>query len=346
MVLCIMFKKLYNILSGKGGNAIREQGAKAIAFYQPHLDIRGTGVSYFDFARYNETILGNISYVICDRNDRRTHPLARKKFKESLKVIELSGSENMCALESKLKDLKVDAVYIQKCGKHDDGRYVHNIPNLIHVAGRECDPHGLVYAYTSEWGAKAFGDDRFPWVPFPISLPDFQFDLRERYKIPIDAFVAGRYGGFKSWDVPWVSETVDRLLHEETGFYFLAANTPRFTSHPRTIFLEPFADLDFKRKFINSCNCMLHARSYGESFGLAIAEFSLCGRPIVTQSGVPEQAHIHMLGSKGIYYKDRTDLYSILKAQDLYPSQDYNAYSDFSPENVMRRFKNVFLDAL
>lgn len=341
-----MIKHILSSIWSKAEPKHSQSGRRTIAFYQPHLDIRGTGVSYFDYAMYNESILGNISYVICDKNDKRTHPLAQKRFKHSLNVIELPGCENMGELKRALKDVDADAVYIQKCGLHNDGRFVKDFPTLIHVAGRECDPHGSVYAYTSEWSAITFGEGRFPWVPFPIKLPDVATDLRQKYKIPCEAFVAGRYGGYKSWDVPWVSETVDRILHEETNFYFLAANTPRFTSHPRAIFLEPFADIEFKRQFINSCDCMLHARSYGESFGLAVAEFSFCGRPVITQSGVREQAHIHMLGSKGIYYNDSSDLYTILKAQNLHPSPDYNAFSSFSPENVMSRFNSIFLDMI
>ncbi len=31
------------------------------------------------------------------------------------------------------------------------------------------------------------------------------------------------------------------------------------------------ADLEYKRKFINTCDAMIHSRSEGESFGAAIA---------------------------------------------------------------------------
>ena len=43
-----------------------------------------------------------------------------------MEVIELDGRENMPLLEKKLDELGVDAVYIQKCGKKDDGRFVNN----------------------------------------------------------------------------------------------------------------------------------------------------------------------------------------------------------------------------
>ena len=32
---------------------------KKVAFYSPHLSVRGTEVAMYDYAQYNETILGN-----------------------------------------------------------------------------------------------------------------------------------------------------------------------------------------------------------------------------------------------------------------------------------------------
>jgi hypothetical protein len=84
---------------------------KKIAFYQPHLDIQGTGVSNYDYAHFNQTILHNKSYMICDKNHPGSHPLAIKKFQKSMEVIELDGTENMGLLEKKLDELDVDAVY-------------------------------------------------------------------------------------------------------------------------------------------------------------------------------------------------------------------------------------------
>ena len=72
---------------------------KKIAFYQPHLDIQGTGVSNYDFAHFNQTLLGNKSYMICDKNHPGSHPFAIKKFQDSMEVIELDGRENMHLLE-------------------------------------------------------------------------------------------------------------------------------------------------------------------------------------------------------------------------------------------------------
>jgi hypothetical protein len=37
---------------------------KKVAFYSPHLGLRGTEITMYDFADYNERILGNKSIII------------------------------------------------------------------------------------------------------------------------------------------------------------------------------------------------------------------------------------------------------------------------------------------
>ena len=44
-------------------------------------------------------------------------------------------------------------------------------------------------------------------------------------------------------------------------------------------------DLNYKVKFINTCDAMIHARAMGETFGLAVAEFSKKNKPVIFVSG-------------------------------------------------------------
>jgi len=90
---------------------------------------------------------------------------------------------------------------------------------------------------------------------------------------------------------------------------------------------------------------MLHARERGETFGLAIAEFSSMNKPIITYSKSPERNHIEILGDKGIYYHDYQTLYDILI--NLYIGEvrfdNWNCYQNYTPEKVMEQFNKVFL---
>jgi hypothetical protein len=319
---------------------------KTIAFYQPHLDIRGTGVSNFDYAVNVEKILGHKAVMICDKDDRRSHPLAVKKFKDQLNVIELPGHEDMGLLEAALADIHADAVYIQKCGARCEGRFTQKFPTFIHCVGHEYDPHGTVYAYVSEWSARTFSQGRCPWVPYIVQLPAVDGDLRAELGIPREAVVFGRLGGPDTWNLPWANFIVERILKEKPDYYFIFALTPKFINHPRALFLDAFADVERKTAFINTCDAMLHARAEGESFGAAIAEFSIRNKPVITWNGSPERCHIDILKDKGLYYANPHGLYKTLRDFKPQPELDWNCYRDFSPEKVMAKFDEVFLQKL
>jgi len=319
---------------------------KRIGFYQPHLDIQGTGVSYFDYAFYNELVLKNKSIMFCDKNDHRTHPLAEKKFKDAVEVVELEGRENMALLTQACKEREIDALYIQKCGRHDDGRFIDSIPTFIHVVGVQRDPHGTVYAYVSKWLSEHCSNNELPFVPYIIDLPSIEESFREQLKIPKDAVVFGRIGGPYGWNIPFVNDVVEQILKQKSNYYFLFANTDRFISHERALFIEPFADLKTKRRFINTCDAMIHARNEGESFGAAVGEFSFCNKPVITFEGSPERNHIITLGDKGIYYNNKEALYSILNKFVIDTNKDWNAYKEFTPQAVMRQFNDIFIAKL
>jgi len=319
---------------------------KKIGFYLPHLDILGTGVSCYDFAFYNEKTLGNKSYFFCDENDHRTHPAAAKKIKKDIEVIELGGKENMPELEKACERLGVDALYIHKCGKKNDGRYVNNIPMFIHVCGVNNDPHGLVYAYISEWLSQVCTNGTSPFIPLMVNLPNLTTDLREKFNIPKDAVVIGRLGNDGSWNLPFVNNSIIEAVNRRSNIYFLLANVPRFTDHERVIFHESFANLEYKREFINTCDAMIHARSEGESFGCAVAEFSSCNKPVITYLNSPEKNHIFTLKEKGIYYTDSNSLLNIFENFTPQPYTDWNAYKDHTPELVIQKFNNIFIKSL
>jgi len=316
---------------------------KTIAFYQPHLDIQGTGVSNYDYAHFNQAILGNKSYMICDKDCEGTHPLAMEKFRNSMEVIELEGDQDMEALEKLLKKLNAAAVYIQKCGKKGDGRVIKETPMLTHVVGCENEPHGTVYAYVSEWLSKHSSNSEHPFIPYMVNLPDDSEDYRADLNIPESATVFSRLGGYYGWDIPFVNEAIAASLSLRDDIYFIFTQTPQFLDHPRVIFVEPFADLETKRKFINTADAMIHARSLGESFGMACAEYSFCNKPVITFDGSSERNHIATLQDKGVYYSDVLQLVNIFKDFYKEPKKDWNAYKEFTPAKVMAKFDQVFL---
>ena len=89
---------------------------------------------------------------------------------------------------------------------------------------------------------------------------------------------------------------------------------------------------------------MLHARSGGETFGLAVAEFAMSNKPVITYGLSGESCHIEILGERGIYYNGKEDVLNIINDLDKYVKHNdyYVPYLQFSPEIVMAKF-NKFI---
>ena len=115
--------------------------------------------------------------------------------------------------------------------------------------------------------------------------------------------------------------------------------------HPNIIYLPGNSDMIFKRKFINSCDALIHSRERGETFGLTCGEFAICEKPVITWSSSYENEHLLILKEKAVTYQNENDLFEILNnfTKEKYDMKD-NGYMFYTPENVMNIFKNIFLD--
>jgi len=317
-----------------------------IAFHSNQLGELGTEVAVYDYAHYNETLLNNRSIIIAPKNVKHA---ALEKFKARFDVFLY---DKRPALDELLHREKCAAFYAIKQGKND-GLVSKACKNLVHCVFEANTPHGDVYAAISRTVAnQSIMGGQIPVVPHMVSLPRADGDMRAQLGIPATAVVFGRYGGPGSFDIPFVYRSVYKTLINRPDAYFLFANTPNFlrrywlASHPRIIFLPPMIDFREKSRFINSCDAMLHARHRGETFGLAIAEFSSHDKPVFTWSGSREREHLDILKDKAIAYQDEADLLEKLVAFDVKQarSQNWDRYSaDFSPEKVMVEFDRVFL---
>ena len=103
------------------------------------------------------------------------------------------------------------------------------------------------------------------------------------------------------------------------------------------------SDIEEKVKFINSCDAMIHARIDGETFGLAVGEFSYLNKPVITFKGGLDQNHLMILKERGLYYTDYNSLIDILLNLKQSNFDVTSLVTQFSPSNVMERFANIFL---
>jgi hypothetical protein len=316
---------------------------KTIVFYDNNLTLRGTSIALFNYADYNEKILGNKSIIIAKPDDYIN--LAKEKFINRFDTHFMWY--NTSEFQNFMNVNNVDYFYVIKEGSMGDGILLSETPTLVHSVFCKNEPHGHKYAYVSDWLAKNQGyNTETHSVPHIVEkLPPQVYDLREKLGIPKNKLVFGYYGGSTEFNINWVHEVINTIVTERDDIVFLFMNVNKFMEHPNVMFLSGTWVLEEKSSFVNACDAMIHARQYGETFGLACGEFALENKPIITYYGSGERNHIEVLGERGIYYNNPEELYDIFNNFKNYIKfDDYNApYLQFNPELIMDKFNKVFL---
>lgn len=312
-----------------------------IAFYQPHLCLRGTTIAIHDYAFNLKKYFNIETLIIYEENHPLNNQSVVERFNKNFNCISIN---NICDLDKILEKNECDYVYIIKLGFRDE-RISRNTKMLIHATGMAPanEKHGHRFAYVSEWSSKYCSNLQIPYVPHMIDLPEFSENMRNQLNIPESAIVFGRTGGLDSWDIGFVNNAIFNILNSRNDIYFIFQNTNLPFKHERIKHISPSQEPYFKVKFINSCDAFLHARSQGESFGIACGEFSSKNKPIITWIGSRERCHIDILGDKGIYYANEKQIYDILYNFEK-QQKDWNCYKEFTPEKVINKFKEVFLN--
>lgn len=285
-----------------------------IAFHVNQLCERGTTVSVYDYAYYNKQYLGNESIIMYESNDHRNVDTVIEKFKKEFK---LCPYENWNKDANRiLQEENCDMLYMLKEGGWD-GKMAHTsiCKSIIHCVFNTNQPHGHVYARISS----CVGDNKYPIVPHMVNLPDIKTDMRKKLNIPENAIVFGRIGGMDQFNIPNVHKAIDKITEENSNIYFFLVNTNKFCKEKKNIIHHSkIIDLNKKVEFINTCDAMIHARQMGETFGNAIAEFSIKNKPIITSRGC-DNNHLHILKDKAIIYNQNNveEIYNILRILTL-----------------------------
>ena len=315
-----------------------------IAFHSNQIGLRGTEVALYDYAHYNEELLGNESLIVYPKHAPGNDPKALGRF---LSRFNVHAYESFSEVDRLAEGANIDKFYAIKSGEKD-GVLALGCDNLIHaVFPQKSDQrHGHRYAFVSEWLSKHCSDGTTPFVPHIVSLPTTHYKLRAHLDIPEDAFVLGGYGGEDSFDVPFAPEAIRLALDKRPNLFFLFANFKPFIKHERVTFFPGTPNPQFKADFIGACDCMLHARVLGESFGLACGEFSIRNKPVITYGLSEQKSHLDILGEKACKYYSASDLQLFLEDLDheYIKARNWDAYSEkCNPKSVMSQFVEVFL---
>jgi hypothetical protein len=331
-----------NVLNAKVSAMTGGSKQLKIAFYSNQLCEKGTEIALFDYAKCNETLLNNKSVIIYNKNNNDNNDTIIKKFNNNFDVFGIPSDLNIKEIDKILKEQGCDIIYMILSGGEID--VPKNAKVCIHCVFVNIEPpFGDVYASISPYIIDY--NSNYPIVPHMINLPSHNRNMRDKLSIPEDSVVFGRYGGKDGFDLDFVHKTIYSIAKENRNIYFIFANTDKFCNTlSNIIHLDTITDLEEKVEFINTCDAMLWGGSKGETFGLAIGEFSSKNKPVfVTEIGF--RGFVDILKDKGIWYTEKTLREMLLgfKKQD-YIGKDLNGYKEFSPENVMKKFKEVFID--
>lgn len=345
-----------------------------VAFYSNQMCERGTEVALFDYADFGEKLLGLTAWVLypidAEHNFAPTIDKFRSRFGERLIPLRRSdhtqptgaqplpnfAQPSQQEVATILRRHGITHVYIIKVGVPDGPRLSAfagtGAITLVHAVFDAIEPHGDFFARISPCVPTEAGST-VPVVPHIVRpIEPKGPDLREELGIPRNATVFGRHGGRDTFDAPEVRQAIALVARSRADVFFVLVNTPVLQgveNVPNVIYLEPFMQDAQRAAFLRTCDAMLHGRRTGETFGLAIAEFSVCNKPVITSSRYTEantaRFHLDTLGERGIYYSDCASLVRILSTFDRVdaPRHDWNAYRQFEPATVMQTFKRVFL---
>jgi glycosyltransferase involved in cell wall biosynthesis len=322
--------------------------SKKIIFHDNSLSERGTTIAIYDYAFWAREYL-DLDPVICFDLNYPSVPGVLDKFTKEFKVVGYHTPEQ---LQQGVKQEQPDYFYAIKYGIRD--YVIANGPkNLIHSVFNvdSAHVHGDIYAVVSEWQSLK-SNRHLPFVPHMLNLSDTDEDLRIELGIPKNALVVGRHGAYDTFDLEFVVDTVKKVLEKRSDIWFVFLNTEKKIEHPRCIYLDRVVDSNRKFKFINTCDAMLHARSYGETFGLSVLEFAAMNKQIISYDDEHLQT-THPLGGRNhfLFLKDNCFKYSsdqqlgylLMHLTRKNPFDTLYLRDQFSPKSVMSIFENVFL---
>lgn len=270
---------------------------------------------------------------------------------------------------ARVRDLQCDMLYSQKSGEiasapQVDDRSLH-IPWAIHAVFTAHEPHGTMYAAISKevsLSQKCLLNDKEADGAFvdyivdltedekAMNISDMRRQKRAELGIPSSSLVLCRHGGQTTFNIDFVVQNIATLVDVDDSVHLVLMNTlPLTTQHARIHQVEGESTVLGKARFFAMCDAMLHARADGETFGLAVAEFSLRNKPVITYNGSNlegyARAHLDIPGTRGLYYQDLTSLHDVIArlAREGVHNYSWNAYAAFSSSSIIPKFVRVFI---
>jgi hypothetical protein len=312
-----------------------------IGFWSNQLSELETAL--YDYAYYNQKILENKSYIFYEKDNNTNNQSVIDKFEKEFVVI---GVNDFNEVDKYLIENDIRILYSIKRGTNDN-KLSKVANNVVHAVFTCSEPHGDVFAAVSS--SVDTYNDNIPILPYIVDLPSHEENMRKELNIPEDAIVFGRHGGKDQFDIKVIHDIIYNIAKSNPTIYFLFVNTYTFCeSLPNIIHLDTIIDQNLKRKYINTCDAMIWGRNAGETFGLSIAEFSICNKPVIA-AFFGYNGHYKLLKHYGLWYSTTDELVNQMKyiattnKKELH-KLDWNAYKEYTPENVMKIFHKIAIE--
>mmetsp|Transcript_29285 Transcript_29285/g.49212 ORF Transcript_29285/g.49212 Transcript_29285/m.49212 type:complete len:389 (-) Transcript_29285:108-1274(-) len=347
------------------------------------INRRGVEVASFDYAKGLQQMLtpaGDPKYRVRfvtskdvkDEGDK-TFPKVVFKFESNFgPIITYSGALEGGGqrLAAKLRELNCHLFYSLKSGESSFAPYFQpgslRIPWAVHAVFHTSQPHGTSFAAVSHKLAEdtgllaRCGGNIHTYVDHVVDFPleeltmdtvKMRHEMRVELGIPHDAkLVLCRHGGPTTFNIDLVRDNLRDVVSRHHGVHVVLMNTdPLAHKHPHIHEIEGTPAVEGKARFFAACDAMLHARGDGETFGLAVAEFALRNKPVITWDGTQAEgyaeAHLEILGDKAYKFRDLVSLERIISdlALNGIPDRDWNAYKLYSREKIIPKFERVFI---
>ena len=314
-----------------------------VAFHSNSMSLRGSENALWDYANFNETILGNNSTICHPAELENTENPTFAKWKARFPLVPY---RTKAELSAKLGERQCDVLYQIKPGPYD-GFVVPGVKNSIHAMFLSDEFHGDCFAYVSRWASRVMTGREESFVPHFVPQLESKVGLRENLGIPTKAKFFGRHGGWDTFNIPFVRKAAVQHAQQNPEDHFVFLNTEPMCGAENLTnvhYLAATVDPEEKARFLATCDAMLHARLHGETFGLAVGEFAVLGKPVITFSESRERAHLEMLGKQALLYRNVGELAGILREFRPHKTHgtEYEIFGD--PKVVMELFQKKFLD--
>jgi hypothetical protein len=313
-----------------------------VAFHNPNVSIRGAFAAMVDYAEMNQDLLGNESRLFVRQSRALPYLGQWPALTRGLPVVMYETLED---LGREVCNYGADFFYeISPGSPHPLPRV--SCPIGIHAIFPHSEFFGDRYRYVSPWLARVMTGRSDHFVPHLVRKYESKESLRLELGIPTEAKVFGRHGGADTFNISFVHRAVARHAQRNPSDHFVFLNTQQIpgTKGLKNIhYLPPTTDAAAKGRFLATCDAMLHARLHGETFGLAVGEFAVLGKPVITFGFSRERAHLEMLAGCAVPYREPDELAGILECfEPMCPRKsDYDNFA--KPKIIAESFQEFIL---